>query len=78
MNPSAFPIQNDDRPGAYQAEPGMSLRDYFAAKAMQAALVNASLPGLADRSNADSIAAVDQMSAACYFIADAMLAARAG
>jgi hypothetical protein len=35
-NESAFPIPLDDRPGAYPAEPGMDLRDYFAAKAMQA------------------------------------------
>ena len=36
FNPAAFPIAHDDRPGAYPAEPGMSLRDYFAAKAMAA------------------------------------------
>jgi hypothetical protein len=30
---SAFPIPNDPNPGAYPAEPGMSLRDYFAAHA---------------------------------------------
>ncbi len=35
FNPSAFPIPLDDRPGAYLAEAGMTLRDYFAAKAMQ-------------------------------------------
>lgn len=29
----AFPIPNDPRPGAYEAHPGMSLRDYFAATA---------------------------------------------
>lgn len=33
FNPAAFPIAHDDRPGAYPAEPGMSLRDYFAAHA---------------------------------------------
>lgn len=37
-DPSAFPIPLDDRPGAYQAEPGMSLRTYFAAAAMQGLL----------------------------------------
>lgn len=80
---SAFPQVESQQVGSqgdYHTEVysvgGMSLRDYLAAKAMQAALVNASLPGLADRSNADAIAAVDQMAAACYFIADAMLAAR--
>lgn len=30
---AAFPIPLDDRPGAYPAEPGMSLRDYFIAHA---------------------------------------------
>lgn len=30
---TAFPIPLDDRPGSFAAEPGMSLRDYFAAKA---------------------------------------------
>ena len=38
FNPAAFPIAHDDRPGAYPAEPGMSLRDYFAAKAAPALL----------------------------------------
>lgn len=38
FNPAAYPIPHDDRPGAYPAEPGMSLRDYFAAKAMQGLL----------------------------------------
>ena len=33
FNPAAFPIAHDDRPGAYPAEPGMSLRDYLAAHA---------------------------------------------
>jgi hypothetical protein len=37
---AAFPIPNDDRPGAYPAEPGMSLRDYFAAFALQGMLAN--------------------------------------
>jgi hypothetical protein len=35
---AAFPIPLDDRPGAYPAEPGMSLLDYFAAKALQGIL----------------------------------------
>lgn len=30
---SAFPIPHDDSPGAYPAEPGMTLRDYAAAEA---------------------------------------------
>ena len=34
LDVSAFPIPHDDRPGAYMAEPGMTLRDYFAATAL--------------------------------------------
>ena len=30
---SAFPIPQNDQPGAYPAEPGMSLRDWFAGQA---------------------------------------------
>jgi hypothetical protein len=44
INESAFPIPNDDRPGSYEAQPGMALRDYFAAKAMQGLLANDSDP----------------------------------
>jgi len=40
MNPSAFPIPFDNRPGAYEADPGMHLRDYFAAKVMQGFAAN--------------------------------------
>ena len=68
----AFPDPQED----WRGEKGMTLRDYFAAKAMQAALANASLPGLHDRSNVEALAAVDQMATACYMIADAMLAMR--
>ena len=56
-------------------EAGMSLRDYFAAKAMQAALVNARLPGVAQR-EPETMELVSELSACCYVIADAMLKAR--
>ncbi len=49
---------------------GMTLRDYFAAKAMQGILAN---PGQLDNLNADAIKWVTKDS---YRMADAMLAAR--
>lgn len=55
---------------------GMSLRDYFAAKAMQAGLTGATLPGL-DRGDPETVAAIHKVAAAFYVIADAMLKARA-
>lgn len=65
---SAFPIPNDDRPGAYPAEPGMALRDYFAAKAMQ---------GLLAQSNGTAFSSPKEQAAAyAYSMAEAMLKAR--
>lgn len=61
---AAFPIPNDDRPGAYSAEPGMSLRDWFAGQAMAGLLA-------AKGYHLRQVAAID-----AYNIADAMLAAR--
>lgn len=45
--------------------PGMTLRDYFAAKAMQGSL-----------SNADDVNSMARFAEWCYEMADAMLAAR--
>lgn len=70
---AAFPIPNDDRPGAYPAEPGMDLRDWFAGQAL-ASLAGAD--GLEDKITA--LAATPRLSIACYRIADAMIAARKG
>lgn len=56
---------------------GMSLRDYFAAKAMQAGLANASLPGLVE-GDPEMLAVLNKAATAFYLIADAMVAARAG
>jgi hypothetical protein len=55
--------------------PGMTLRDYFAAKAMQAGLTGATLPGL-DSGHPAAVEAVQKAAAAFYLIADAMMAAR--
>lgn len=44
---AAFPIPLDDRPGAYPAEPGMSLRDYFA--------IHSTQPGMAEIAKAAGV-----------------------
>jgi predicted lipoprotein with Yx(FWY)xxD motif len=67
MNPSAFPSpgvirQDGTHQGAYE---GMSLRDYFAAKAMQGMLAN---PAFISDDKA--------LASGSYSIADAMLKAR--
>ena len=54
---------------------GMSLRDYFAAKAMQAGMIGATLPGLLEKDPA-TLAEVAKATSAFYAIADAMMAAR--
>ncbi|MBN8516625.1 MAG: hypothetical protein J0L71_01905 [Candidatus Accumulibacter sp.] len=74
MNPSVFPIQNDDRPGAYQAETGMSLRDYFAAKAMQAFAQGLTGLGTVDRQQQDE--ALNLLAKFSWQTADAMLRTR--
>lgn len=63
---AAFPIQNDDRPGAYPAEPGMSLRDYFAAMALTRILAH----------DEHGVMGPDITAKACYLLADEMLKAR--
>jgi hypothetical protein len=62
---AAFPIQHSNEPGAYEAETGMSLRDWFAGQA----LANPrTFPG--DHSCAEDVAGW------AYGIADAMIAER--
>jgi hypothetical protein len=56
---AAFPINN-----SYMSEAGMTLRDYFAAKAMQVYL--------AARLDGDD----DDIASDAYYVADAMLRAR--
>ena len=58
-NPQAFPSPH------YREAPGMTLRDYFAAKAMQGILSDPNF------SSPD-----DKLAEACYLIANAMLKAR--
>ena len=65
MNPQAFPKTPFIEIGTPQN--GMTLRDYFAAKAMQAILSN---PEYGDED--------DSLAGAAYYVADAMLKARVG
>jgi len=64
-NPSAFPVH-----AKYEEETvlneGMTLRDYFAAKAMQGLVENANWRGMPE----------DALAKAAYNMADAMLKAR--
>jgi hypothetical protein len=59
-NPNAFPL-----PEWMPSESGMTLRDYFAASAMQGILANA-----------DGNIQSDALAENCYLAADAMLKAR--
>jgi hypothetical protein len=61
MNEPAFPTET-----AFGYQFGMTLRDYFAAKAMQAMLENSECP----------LAPLTEIPQACYKMADAMLKAR--
>ena len=69
VSPTAFPVTSDHYADKY-CERGMSLRDYFAAKAMQGTAAqyvhDDSRPGTWDQ----------QLAADAYAIADAMMAAR--
>mgnify|MGYP000937872141 CR=1 FL=1 len=69
FNPSAFPV--DYVPGVMNGEPGMSLRDYFAAKALQGLLAN---PGC-DYTPMTATAQAQSVADA-YGLADAMLKER--
>lgn len=66
----AFPLAAALPDGLYTVDPGMSLRDYFAAKAMTSLIC----------AGADKISSEDGvvgMAAAAFIIADAMLRERA-
>jgi len=63
MKQSAFPISGSQ----YRHTEGMTLRDYFAAKAMQ---------GFAAMSDVDGFSSVEEMAKMSYKWADAMLKAR--
>jgi len=67
-NPTAFPVNMEK---CYEKYQGMTLRDYFAAKAMQGLISNPNY-GIFDGQNEVHIPTIEQ----CYNIADAMLKQR--
>jgi hypothetical protein len=76
-NPDAFPIVKlgDE---SYVVETGMTLRDYFAAKALQGAMSNFKLlEGIAKELHGDlEVELPKKLAADVYKVADAMLAER--
>lgn len=84
MGGPAFPTQQERGPHGdvvEWAQPGMSLRDYFAAKAMQAQVITDMVPGEACDALMEAAAAAGQdpvfrLALTSYEIADAMLRAR--
>jgi hypothetical protein len=58
-------------PSEYYAEQGMSLRDYFAAAALQGVCVNAGR-------NGHALYKTEDIAIECYNLADAMIEARKG
>jgi hypothetical protein len=66
-NPSAFPWANDANKDYNWINRGMTLRDYFAAKAMQAIIAN-------DTEGGPELVPI--ITASAYVMADAMLRAR--
>lgn len=71
----AFPVEFKYGDGTAERAFGMSLRDYFAAKVMQAAMTNATLPGLFEGDPA-VVELCNQAAVCAYKVADAMLKAR--
>lgn len=73
-NPSAFPvfIPNENGPDLYVK--GMSLRDYFAAKAMQGMLANS--VDINQGYEPYGVKSIDKISVESYQVADAMLKTR--
>lgn len=78
-NPAAFPLYCV--PGDEQNTSGMSLRDYFAAKAMHAHLITDTVPGEACDALVEAAAKLSReplqhLAHNAYEVADAMLIAR--
>lgn len=71
-NPRAFPLpeaRGPDGCGIYEAQGGMSLRDWFAGRVIEQCIRNAM--------NEDGSWDADNVAYHAYLVADAMLAARA-
>lgn len=72
INPPAFP-----RPGGWEnPQDGMTLRDYFAAKAMPAVMNPTDAPFSADEETSKPCVLWADFAKAAYMMADAMLAER--
>lgn len=73
---AAFP-REDYQADAAPGQRGMTLRDYFAAKAMQAALTNESLlKRIGQRAGNDIVEGHSDIASGAYAMADAMIAER--
>jgi hypothetical protein len=72
--PTKHPAQ-DPRASGFYTEDGMTLRDYFAAKAMQS-FISASQSGTAFGVSADGLQNCANVAIVSYTMADAMLRAR--
>lgn len=74
----AYPIPVDDRPGAYEAHPGMSLRDWFAGQALAGLCGNPGGPFQANERSGWAIVncSPEFIADECYKLADAMIAAK--
>lgn len=72
----AFPNQGDNTPG-YEIYDGMTLRDYFAAKAMPEVMVEWR-QGREASQDSDFDFDASLMAQDCYLMADAMIEARKG
>lgn len=68
---SVFPVKIDMGDGSKIEGMGMSMRDYFAAKAMQGIITTAAAPVLTSLAGLD-----DDIAKTAYRMADAMLRAR--
>ncbi len=73
-NPYAFPLPDD--PGFYPAEHGMSLRDYFAAAALQGMLASGHQAPLEQLTVVQGGKPADGLALAAYGFADALLKVR--
>lgn len=73
----AFPCLDSTESGLHLREPGLSMRDYFAAKAMQSLILRGD-NGLCDTAGCygDNTTGTDEPAISAYLYADAMLRAR--
>ena len=74
----AFPFREQDGEGGYERFPGMSLRDYFAAAALQGLMGNSGGPWQANPSSGTGWCncSAEDVASVAYDLADAMIAAR--